>query len=193
MISKSAVTLGLGLSLLVALTSWLAIRTNQEPNNSKAISALPVGIATHLLVKQMNSNGQLYYQLYADKASQYRNNWYNLLHPAGALLQQQNSPPWRFSAEYGKVYQDSNKIDLWNNVLITRASSAKTPPLELSTSAMRIDTLHKTAYTPYAVKFTEPGSGNVVTGVGMLAWLDSQTMKLFSKVDSYYEPTKTSP
>lgn len=190
MVNKNAVLMGVSLSIFVVLTSLLSLHTSNNGEDSTKISTLPVGIATHVKLRQMDATGSLYYELNATKASQYGDNWYNLLQPSG-FLNTTNASTWHFSANHGKIYQDAGQIELWENVIFKKDAGITSSAISFNTSAIRINTKNKTAYTPFAVKFYEPGSGNVVTALGMMAYLNSETLKLFSKVDSYYEPIKT--
>jgi LPS export ABC transporter protein LptC len=190
MVSKSSLLMGTVLSAMVALTSWLALHSE---NTAPAVpSSLPTGYAHHINVQQMTAQGVLYYQLNAQAASQHGDDWVNLKKPSGKLYDQAQAAPWQFSANYGKVLNQHDKIILTGNVIFNRIASIAGPALKFNTEYLTINTVDKTAATPYPVKFTQPGTGNVTTAVGMNASFNAKVLNLLSKVDSYYEPIKVS-
>jgi len=190
MISKGAYGMMVILISLVALTTWLALRI-EKPVVPPKHSFLPSAIVKGITVKQMNDRGSLYYQLQAQSAIQFDGDLINLESPAGLVYSTAAIKPWHFQSQQGKINQQNTLITLENDVVITHDADKKLPALTLNTNYLLINTHDKTISTPNPVKLTEPGTGNIVTAVGMTGSLVSHLIKLLSKVNSYYEPTKT--
>lgn len=101
-------------------------------------------------------------------------------------LYQADKAPWHLSGAKGRTFhgdstQDIERIDLWQNVLLEqREKSGKATTMETSTIAIFPD--QDFAETDQNVMLMQPG--HTLTGQGMRAHFDSQTLELFNRVRS---------
>ncbi len=175
------------LVLLVAISSWFAIKYSQikQPKASEVKTASTV--LDDITVWQMTVTGELDYIAQATKGIQYGDQrvW---LKPIKVDFYHQQQPPWLGSADYAWVSSNYQKIELFDHVTLRRAAHANHPPLLFGTSELTIYPQRDYIDTNKAVSLREPGTGNMTTAIGLTGYPKKQLFHLLHEVRSTYVP-----
>lgn len=193
MVSKQSTLSTLALVAFVVLTSIIAIDNSQIANFFKK-SDFKTGTANGLTIIQMYPNGTRRYIATIASATQYSNSniTFNTLHVL--TYPQNNSPVWHISSDQGLVSDNRTRIDLWGHVKATRAAKGQYRPLLLTTTRITLYPNKHFATTQARVNLTQPGTKNMITGVGMDAYSKpKEIVHLLSDVQSTYEPQNYHP
>ena len=193
MISKQSFFSSTGLIIFVLLTSLVAIDNSQLSNLFRKTD-FQVGTATDLTIVQMYPDGLQRYTATILSATQFNNHniAFKTLHIH--TFPQDNSPPWNISADTGRISDNNSRIDLWNNVKAARPAKGNYQPLLFTTDHITLYPNKHYATTTSRVNLTEPGTKNMITGVGMKAYSKpKEVIHLLSDVQSTYEPKNYQP
>ena len=96
------------------------------------------------------------------------------------IYQTPDATPLNLSANKGHINNDSALIDLLGDVAIYRINQQTNMPEYLYTSDATIDLDKKTAYTDAKATFQQ--HNKVTEGMGMIADLEKQTIRLLSNI-----------
>lgn len=191
--SKRSIASSLGLAILVGFTSWLTIESSSNYHiKEKLPNDFVTNTATDVTLYQTNDQGALRYQAYADNIQKLANDNANMIKVNMTMeAEQKDALPWHITADHGYLFDKNNQLKLWGNVIITRPGDGKNkPPLKITTSILYVYPNKNFAETDQPVKMEQVGSNNVITGVGMKAYMHPENIQLLSKVKSYYENDK---
>lgn len=180
------------LLLLIAIVSffgWYHFATNlSTAKKETSIDAFATGIYG----VQFDELGQKQGEINSPKLLHFSSDDSSLLTtPLITLYSKDNKAPWIISSQTGKTFNDTQKIDLIDNVVIHQPSGAQNPDTVISTSLLHIFPNEKLANTDKAVTLVQ--SGIKITSVGMNAYLDKKQVTLLSQARGFYDPNKAQP
>jgi LPS export ABC transporter protein LptC len=179
------------LTLLVTITSWVAVENSQlAPNNGQVVQT---GIINQLSITQMNAAGSLEFYAKSNTASQYSNGDYhfqniNINYYPSDNKGQADIVPWNLTATNASLLNNSTEIDLDGQVLLSRTKDGNTPAINIATSAVSLFPQNQTMQGNQPVTITIPNTQNITTAVGITGNLKTKVINLLSNVSSYYEP-----
>jgi lipopolysaccharide export system protein LptC len=186
MISREATISVIALSLLVTVTSWMAIKNSEIPPETGVVTQ--TGFIENLSLNQTNQQGDLAYSATVDTITQFSNGNNNFTNLNATAYNQNNSPPWHLMAPTGQTLDNNTQVVLSGNVVMLRDATANTAPIRVETSSITIYPQTNTAATTYPIKIYQPGTKNITTAVGAKADFKAQVVTLLSQVNSTYEP-----
>jgi len=171
--------------MAVIATSWLAVR-NSTLLPSENFDHI-VGIAEHIDITQMKPNGLPEYYAQVHNASQFQSGstLFNNIHVQTVSYTPQ--PGWHLSAVHGKSNADNSKVTLWDNVKARRPAKEQFKPYAFSTSQVVLHPKKHAVDTTRPVIFFQPGTHNIIHGVGMHANTKTKIIHILSQVKSTYE------
>ena len=189
MFSKRSVFSTIGLGALVCFTSWISLKNTSMNPAQAPTGRYQTGIATGATISKFAANGQVKYNAITKQISQYNDDSANLQKLQVEYFDQANQPPWHLHANSGIASKGSKWVTLNGNVHIFRSGYQQNPPLQMQTQSLTLYPQTHTITSNKPVQFSEPGSNNKTSGIGMYANLQTHEIKLLSKVSSTYEIT----
>lgn len=144
--------------------------------------------------RHFNEAGELSYAFTADELRHYRHNTTQVSENDYTLIRQPEltfyteEPPWRMSADQGRITDRGLTLTLADNVHIWQAdpNDPEVRTSELTTESLTVRPMEKTAHTDAAVTI-ETALGTI-SAVGMEADLRNQQIQFLSRVQGSYEP-----
>lgn len=101
-----------------------------------------------------------------------------------------NNETWDLSAKYGKLTENDDRLQLWDNVkLIQKKGSNSNVSSTLITSTLNINRKENTADTAAPVVVIQPNQ--VINAVGLHADFNTKIIQLLSQVKGKLKPTKS--
>lgn len=186
MLSKQSGFSVLALSILVSITSWMAVKNSEIPPDTGVISQ--TGLIKNLVLHQTNSQGELSYSASADTITQFSNGNNNFTNLSVISYNQNNSPPWQLTAPQGQTLNNNNQVVLSGGVNLFRQASGKYHQIRVETQSATLYPQENYAVTAYPITIYEPGTPNITTAIGAKAYFKTQQVMLLSQVNSIYEP-----
>jgi len=96
---------------------------------------------------------------------------------------------WQLSSRYGKLKEDKDLLQLWDNVkLVQKQGAANKTVSTLTTSTLDIHLKEKTAETSAPVVITQ--INQEIHAVGLHANFNTKTIQLLSQVKGQLKPAK---
>ncbi len=201
----------LGLILVGIFGIWLVVQVTQDDVIQRKLDPdTPEAYATHLVLSELDNQGNVKSRYYADKAIRYPNNITDLTVPrailynttddgvsdtldiGGMLAVNGNSqthhtkPPWVINAEHGQLREGGDVLFLWGNVHISQAKSNTNLGTVLVTSELTYYPKTRLADTAKPVEIKQSNS-NQVNAVGMKANLNTGEITFLSQMRGRYE------
>ncbi len=174
------------LLVLVALTTWLRYITEfPEVRNDGRNRHDPDYIISDVRGRKLDATGNLLYILTADEIRHYPDDdTTDLLKPTLIYLDPKR-PPVSIHSVHGHASSQAEQVDLWEQVEIRRAATAKDGPLVATMSELTVLTNEERAFTRSRVLITQTNSW--VQGVGMQVNNKLRTYLLESAVTGQIE------
>ena len=174
------------LLVLVALTTWLRYITEfPEVRNDGRNRHDPDYIISDVRGRKLDTAGNLLYILTADEIRHYPDDdTTDLLKPTLIYLDPKR-PPVSIHSVHGHTSSQAERIELWEQVEIHRAATAKDGPLVATMSELTVLTDEERAFTKSRVLITQTNSW--VQGVGMQVNNKLRTYLLESAVTGQIE------
>ena len=191
MISLQSSLTTAGLVIAVVATSWMAIRNSTiGPLSTQSVL---VGQAEDIHITQMKANGLPDYHATVADASQYSdgNTWFNQV--VVNVASYTGAPDWILTAPHGKSNGDNSVVNLWNQVDARRPAGNGYKPFTFETKTLTLYPPKNQITTGDPVKFYEPGTQNITTGVGLEANTKTKIIHILSQVESTYEVNSDTP
>ncbi len=188
--SKRSIFSTIGLTLVVGVTSWVAIKSAQ---NYQTESKVPGDFVTNFGKKvqfyQMDDKGDIKYIANATNFTRLENGISKLQRVKLVIYgNDQSQKPWVLTSNLADIANNNTEINLKGDVVLSQVGNGKqSPPIKMTTEQAYVYPKKDTAHTEKPVKITEPGSANIMTGVGMDAKFNPTTVKLLSQVRTYYD------
>lgn len=175
---------------LILLGTWYTWLQLMRPSNPFAARHQPDAYATQVIIFHTDSEGNLYDQLKTPLSVHYPlNDSISLSTPVFNLFLK-NNESWELSAQYGKLEENNDLLQLWNNVILKQKKGANTAPSStLTTSTLSIDLKQKTAETSAPVTITQ--ANQLIHAIGLHADFTTKTIQLLSQVKGQLKPTKS--
>ncbi len=174
-------------------TIWFQSNTGQDP----ALANLPSGSHTpewfgrNVMSIKMNVDGTPQYQIWAEMLTHYGDdNTTDLIQPRfQQFAQADNEDVWLLESEKGRIFHGDKvmeviRLDLWQNVYLSRPELSKQTPFNMTTSTIAIFPAKSFATTDQTVLLTQPG--HTMQGKGMELFFDSKELKLLNDVRSMH-------
>lgn len=134
--------------------------------------------------KEMNTNGAIQRELYADKILHYKDGITHIEQPI-ITLHNRNTPPWVIQSKAGVLAADRDNLLLSGKVFISRTQTDTLNPLKINTSELHINLPQSYAQTE---QWSQIIDGTRTTeGIGMQATFARPIkVKFLSKVRGRY-------
>ncbi len=173
--------------LAVSVLVWL-LEVNQLNDDSNANKAEdPNYILSGVTGYQFSNEGDLKYELLVKKMTQTAEIDTVLLEqPQLIVYSKTNSIPWRLTANQGEVFNEGEKINLWEQVHLTRQTDDQDAQLDALTEWLTIYPFNELAETDKKVTITT--FYDRTTGDGMKVDLTQKEIKLLSNVKGIHMP-----
>jgi lipopolysaccharide export system protein LptC len=176
------------LLVLTLLTFWLRYATQlPDPNRDGKYRHDPDYFLSDIVLRKLDPEGLLKYTLHAAEVRHYPDDdTTDLVKPH--LVQQSrggDKPPVTISAERGHLSDDTERVDLYDQVRIYRPPAAKYEELTAAMDQLTVFPDNETAFTKSPVFITRGTSW--VKGVGMQVDQRAQTYLLESQAVGFME------
>jgi LPS export ABC transporter protein LptC len=193
--SKRSIFSTLGLTLLVGLTSWIAVKSTDsykftENPPKDFIANQGYGFE----YEQYRPSGTIAYKGNAESVVRLENGQSKMQQLAIKIYPQNSaSRPWHVDATKAKSFKKTKVIHLSEQVTIKHPGNSKQskPALKITMPKASVFPEKNYAETDSPVKLIEQDSPNVLTGVGLKAWFKPLKIKLLSQVRGFYNQKRT--
>lgn len=174
---------------LILLGTWYTWLQLTRPINSVITGNQPDDYATKIIVYHIDKSGKLYDQLSTPLSVHYPlDDSISLATPIFTLFLK-NKESWQLSSRYGKLKEDKDLLQLWDNVkLEQKQGSANKTVSTLTTSRLDIHLKEKTAETSAPIVITQ--INQEIHAVGLHANFNTKTIRLLSQVKGQFKPVK---
>lgn len=168
-----------------AFLVWELIPASEKEEKEETLAFVPEWFGIDVRVIEMNELGYPKREFHAEKMVHYQaQNMTDLFKPHFTLFNEKNEP-WHLEGEKGRTFHgkrttDIDRLDLWKNVTLWQQTPAR--PTRMTTSTIAIFPEQEFAQTDQAVALNQPGQ--LLTGVGLKAYFDKQSVQLLSQVRS---------
>lgn len=175
---------------MILLGTWYTWQQLIYTTSTFTAQHLPDAYATQVILLHVDSKGNLYDQLKTPLSIHYPlDDSISLTTPIFNLFLE-NKETWELSAKYGKLKENNDRLELWNNVKLTqKKGSNANVSSTLTTSTLNINLKEKTAETSAPVTITQ--ANQVLNAVGLHADFNAKTIQLLSQVKGQLKPTKS--
>ena len=172
---------------LILLGTWYTWQQLTRPSNPFAARHQADAYATQVVIFHTDSEGNLYDQLKTPLSAHYPlSDSISLSTPLFNLFLK-NNESWELSAQYGRLKENNNQLQLWDNVILKQKKAANTAHSTLTTSTLNIDLKEKTAETSAPVTITQ--ANQQIHAIGLHADFTTKTIQLLSQVKGQFKPT----
>ena len=176
---------------LILLGTWYTWQQLTHPSDNSFTKRNQFdAYATQVIIFHTDSEGNLYDQLKTPLSVHYPlDNSISLTTPLFNLFLK-NNESWELSAKYGKLKENNDHLQLWDNVKLNQKKRLSTyPSSTLTTSTLDINLKEKTAETSSPVTITQ--ANQTIHAIGLHANFSTKTMQLLSQVKGRLKPTKS--
>lgn len=181
---KPYLQLLLAVTLVVAVGYYLTPGFAPNPQVSEWQQALPKTYLINTRTSTYNEEGALTDVLEAQTAKFYPGQRQSLMESPRLFSHNLDDDTWSASSDNGEFAHNRKLLTLTNNVVLSNDTNL----VVLKTEKMRIDLVRNMAISKVPVTVTHGGS--TTSADGMIADLDSQTVRLRPNVESIYvKPT----
>ena len=187
--SKRSIFSAFGMAIIVGGTSILSIESAQNYHSEEERPGNFVttkGIDVQLY--QINSKGRTEYDTHSQSAISLEDGRSKLYKNKLNIYGKGSNIPWVLVSDIAEVSKGNNILNLEQDVNLSRTEDKKLnrPPINIYTSQAYVYPKKNFVETAKPVKITQPGSKNIITGVGMRATLGPVVITIKSKVRGYY-------
>lgn len=174
------------LLVLTGLTFWLRYASEMpESRRDGKHRHDPDYIVNDATLRKLDQTGRLQYTLKAEEIRHYPDDDSTDLINPNLIYLHVKKPPVTLTADRGQVSKDGEQVDLYGNVRINRAKSAKEDALTATTSELTVLPDDEKAFTRSAVLITRGKSW--LKGVGLQVDNRTQTYIIESKAFAVLE------
>jgi lipopolysaccharide export system protein LptC len=171
---------------LAALTFWLRYATElPEPSRDGKHRHDPDYIVTDATVRKLDVAGKLKYTLKAISILHFPDDDSTDIEQPNLVYLNPPKPPVTVTAQRGRASRDGAQVDLYDDVRIHRAPTAKDEAMDVTMAQLTVLPDDEKAYTKSPVLITKGASR--VTGIGMTADNRAQTYVLESQARAVLE------
>ncbi len=172
------------ISLLVVVTSWYAAKMSIIIPFSDA-TLTQRGTMQNGVVVQMNDQGQLQYRGTVAQARE--NGSTDIALSDLKLVDYASGVPWTLTAASGMLSDHNNMLELGGGVSLSRPAEAHNPAIVVQTDQAKIDLQTQVITGHDLITVSQPGTSNLVQGIGFKAQIPSRQVQLLSGVKSVYQ------
>jgi len=172
--------------VLASLAHWRSSQldvsvSQQQQRNDEADFFMLNAVTT-----QFSSAGKVDHRLMGDEVKHFPVNDFTTGINPDVTLFNTDGTVWHISAEQGRLTENNNIIELWNNVVLKR----DTPPnvLNLKTSKLTVVVSQNLVHTERDVVITD--SATRINATGMKAYTEEGKIKFLSNVRVTHDPAK---
>jgi|GEM_PF-2020815 len=155
---------------------------------TKTDKTVPFAVAQNASTQHFNENGELNYTFFATKVEHYTNaalgENYTLIY-APTIMVFQDGEPWYIDSQRGKISQNGDLIELWEDVTIMQTLNDG-DTTQLLTQTLTIEPKGKRAFTDDNVTITS--AKGKLTGTGLMANFAQSTLTLLANVRGIHDP-----
>lgn len=176
------------IALLIAfsISSILAIFTAKKLTKIRISSVNHPDFFMHnVTYTKFNQEGNIRNQIHAKKITHLTQaNTYLFANPH-VIMNNPHEQPWHITADQGKSELGKTKVELWENVKITKAADDHNPDFDIATTAITIYPETKFAETNQPVTIIQ--TGNITKSIGATADFKRGVISLLEKVEGVYK------
>ncbi len=189
--SKRSLISSFVLTGVVAITSYLAMKSTESFNiGGKLPNDFQVNEAKNIAFTEIDKDGKVKYILNAEDSVRYADGKADVNQVKLLTYSDNQNNPWHITAKTAEILNDNSKIFLSGGVVITRdAEGKKAPAIKITTESGSVFPKRNYVESNDLVTMTEPGSNNIMTGVGLKGYLNPTNLTLLSNVRTYYVGT----
>jgi lipopolysaccharide export system protein LptC len=179
------------LSILAAFTFYLAEFANrgEKPVESKVMRHEQDYFVERFTLVKLNAQGQPSFRLAADLMTHFPDDDTSEFVNPKLVSLDKKKPVITVMSDSGKAGPQGDIMELFGNVVLTRAPSEASKQLKLTTEYLSIDTNQETGTTDKPAEITQGASK--LTGTGMSFDNLNRLFALHSEVKSTWVPEKT--
>ena len=171
---------------LAGLTFWLRFATElPEPRRDGKHRHDPDYIVYDGTLRKIDATGALKYTLTAKEIVHFPDDDSTEMKSPTFVHFNPNKPTMRMKADFGRMSRDGEQVDLYDNVRLHRAATAKDPETIGTTTQLTILPDEEKAYTREPVLITQGKS--MIKGVGLQVDGRKQTYLLESRASAVIE------
>ncbi len=175
------------LILLVVVTGWYAASlTRFTPFSAGGL--INMGALSQANVIQTTDAGTIQYKGSITQATEFNNGNINFVGLDVTFYGQGKAAPMTLKSDTGEVLDDNKQINLFGNVNLSQPAIGNNPPLLIQTDSASLFPDTDVVQGAGLITFLQPGTINKMQGVGFVANLQEQWVKLLSQVKGIYAP-----
>lgn len=172
------------ISLGSAYALFFAQKITPQPTRVST-STQPDFFMTTASYTDFNQEGEIHSQIATAKITHFANNDSYFFENPYLLIFSPDQMPWIITAKNGKSEHGKEKVYLWDNVLLHQDASKKNSETTITTTALTVYPLSKTATTDKPITINQGGS--IMTATGASADFKVSKVSLLSKVVGKYQ------
>ncbi|MCX7123402.1 MAG: LPS export ABC transporter periplasmic protein LptC [Gammaproteobacteria bacterium] len=173
------------ISFLVIMTSWYAAKLSIIVPFSGA-TLTNMGTLKGGVIVQMNDQGKVEYKGTVGQATQ--NSDLDIALTDLHLVDYSSPLAWTLTASSGMLTDHNNILELEGGVNLSRPAASTSPAILLQTNRAKINVAAQFITGEDLITVTQPGTINLIQGIGFKAKIASRQVQLLSEVKSVYKP-----
>jgi LPS export ABC transporter protein LptC len=187
--SKRSIFSAFSMAIIVGVTSILSIESvhnyhseDERPGNFVTTRGVDVQLY------QINSKGRTEYKTNSQRAVSLEDGRSKLYKNELSIYGKGSNIPWVLVSDVATISKGNNILNLEQYVNLSRKEDKKSnhPPINIYTNQAYVYPKKNFVETDKPVKITQPGSKNIITGIGMRATLNPVVIEVKSRVRGYY-------
>jgi LPS export ABC transporter protein LptC len=177
------------LVILILFGTWYTWQQLARSNNSRVAQHQADAYAINVIIFHTDIEGNIYDQVRTPLLVHYPADDSILLSSPVFDLFLKNNESWELSANYGKLKENYDLLQLWGKVTLNQKKMAHAlPSTTLTTSVLTVNFKERTADTSAPVTIVQPNQ--VIHAMGLHADFASKTIQLLAQVKGQLKPTK---
>jgi lipopolysaccharide export system protein LptC len=167
MIKRKSTLLGVFFCLTAAISLWIIVDHfhTELDESSKTNAQYPDAYLINAHYQDYDKQGQLHGEVFSPHSIHFKKNNVTLLDKPTLSLHTNNKQPWLVSSKYGRSYQNTQSLYLWDNVLIHHPKAKHNVETKIKTSSLTIFPKKEIAQTKDPVTISRPGSTTKAKGL----------------------------
>ena len=185
--SKHHYLSGIIIAATVAIATWVLVTTknNEQQLQSSKQSNQRDAFMKGAKAYRTNADGKVDNKLHASSVTHYPSSQTTDFSSPHYIIYDPPKKPWHITANFGRAYEQQQKIELWGNVKLHQDKGPKNPEITIITEKISYYPKRQYAETDQPIEMTQTGLR--VKSVGVRAYLKEGRVELLSKTRGNYE------